>query len=766
MATGYDSRQQAKDSFAFTPNAPAQANTGLSGRSNSAQVIGGQSQGGVGLSSAPTQAAPTNFGAMIDDIVEPYVQKHQKARFYEGFNKAQTGVALDELDKSNKGLKSIFGPNSFEEGAQFYAGQKAIADHQQWVMDNQDDLKVMDPNESARAIAENASTHMTGHNEADMQIQSGIIQATGPLMATTAKNRFVYQQDQAVRSLSSAWRASGSALQAIQVQNAGLSSPDDEVTGAAQQSLNQFVGSIFPPPEGMTTESYHSALTTFLLDTAQSGNGYAVKAIQDSGLLNTLPDDKRVKLEDAIGKYANRAMAPVAMEMGPRIDALHFKQQFGKISAEDAMAEAKSINDEVKRRTGFDVDLFDWKEVVGEGKTVWSNVHSALTRQEDRKWQLEDQAARDKFELDKAAADAAGKAAQISAAWGAGGVKQSLALGIGTGNNYDVLAQQDYAQGNLTRITQAYKTDGWVSGLVSSGLKSNIEASIGTEYNKDFEAGFQRFKAFNDANPAMAAAYTGDLYLPLMAYKSLSATMSPSLAFAKAMDPSRYGGAKAAPATKEAKTAIAEYVSGQNARTIWGTNIQINPFSRKNLNTSGLNAMQNVLGRQLDLLSANSDVPAEQLVPQLEEQALKNGSFERYGPLAWSNRQGTENLGTSLHLQQDEADEVIPAVVNEWLTKAGHSDGAYGDNYDIRRIKDGNGVTALAVQPVDDEGYHPPVIIPLSAFTAASARTRADRVAKGQAEMAAKANVRFSVVPRVTSPMKKTSMLLKPGGAQ
>jgi hypothetical protein len=738
MTDGYDARQSGRQSFAFTPQAPVQGSTAASaGSPQRIQVEGGESRGGNPTNQI-TEPAPQagELGEYFGKLLEPYVQKKQDERFWSGVSAARSGIALDELDHSNKGINKIFGPSSFEEGAMMYAATTAI---NQWSVDmdaDMDNLKRMSREDAAKVVAAKSNEMLTGHPGADQIIQKGIFQASGPMLTTIAKEQYAFGQQRAKAAVSQSWATGADALQATVVRQLALSDPSDPSHSAQAEAMRNFAQSMVKP-HGMDDDSYRDSLVGFMRNAAQNGNGYAITAMKQAGVMDVLDDEERTKLEDSVLRYGNKAIGEAALELGPRIVNLHRDELWGKHSALSAMAEVASINAEAKRRTGFDIDLIDAKEAVGEGKNVMSALRAAYVKQEDHKWEMEDKARERKWKLDDDAAEIAGKAAQIKAMWGGGNIKLSVAMGIGSQSNYDGLAYKDYANGDLSHITRAFKTDGWVSSLVADNFKANIQSSIGLQYNPDFEIGYKRFQAFNKASKAMAMAYLGNLYTPLLNYDRLVSGgrgTTPTMAFAQAFsNPAQYS-SMALPegATTSAAKAIKDHVAGKQATTLFG--VQLNPFSRANLNKSGEQAMQNAFGRQLAVMSANSDVPPEDLIPQLEGAAIANGTFERYGQLAWTNAQGSDNLGQRLHLMQDEADEIIPAVIDLWLKKSGNKAGAGGNSYDIRRFKDARGNMVLAVRPEDDDadGYQSPVLIPFSAFKDAANGVRASRVAKAK----------------------------------
>jgi len=563
----------------------------------------------------------------------------------------------------------------------------------------------------------------TGDQFTDLAVNTSLIEASGPLIGTVAKERYAWQQAEALGSWSKSANSAASAFQGMMVSLAKNSDKTDAGNLAANQAANNFLGA-FVKPLGMDDQTYKKGLMGFYRAAAEAGNGYALTALKGAGVLNLLTDEERVRLEDVELKYGNRAQGRAALQFGEDLDRLNFNMTFGKVSSTEAMAQLTQINEEIKSRTGFDVDLFDYKEVTGVGKSVWTALKANLDKQEARKWQLEDRAAQQSFQLQLKEKEASDEAAAVQLAYATGRIKTATAAGIGSSGNYDLLAQADFAAKDFTRIIRAYNNDQWVSGLVRDNIQAQISSSIGQEYNKDFEQGAQTFAALNKTKPAVAMAYYGDLYTPMANYQRLigSGRLSPTQAFQQAFsNPAQYAGTPELD-QKGAKK-VADWIDGNRGGSWFG-------LGRSGLNTSGKQALTNAMARQIGVLSKNSDLPIDALVPNLYTDLVRSGAYEDYGKLGWTNKVGTTNLGKMLNLQQDEADEVVTAVVDRELRRTGFADGADGDNYDVRRIRDSKGNVVLAVTPYDeDTGAATTALIPFSMFKQQADTLRAGRVA-------------------------------------
>lgn len=725
---------EGRTTFSFAPAAVAQSSAEAQGGMRPIQMQGGNTSiaGGVAAASQFTEAGPVagQIGGFLSNLLQPAIDRKKQQNYVKGMVDQMSAVAGEEIRVNNKNpLNTIFGPSAYEEGAVFYAARDATNKWQSNMMADKDNLKRLPPDELTKVIAKSFETMNTGDKFTDMAVNTALIEASQPVIGAIAKERYKWQQGEALTSWSNATNSGGSGFQSLMTSLAGNAAPNEQSNIAANAAHNNFLGSL-QQPAGMDEETYRKGLIGFYGAAAERGDGYAITALKSSGFLNLLTDEERTKLEDKELKYGNRALSAAAVQFAPALDRLNFNMEFGKVSATEAMATLADINEKVKGATGFDQDLFDYKDIVGAGKNVWTAMHAQMQRQEDRKWQIEDRAAREKFEMERDAKKAHDEAAQIQTAYAAGRVKTAMAAGIGATGNFDILAQADYASGNWSNMVRSYDNDQWVSNLVKDQVQAQVGGSMGGEYNKDFELGYKKFEALNAAKPAAAMAYYGDLYAPLLDYKRLvTSGVAPGTAFARSFaNPEKY--APVPDLTKKANEAIDNYIAKNRGNT-WGG---FTGLGRDDLTASGTNALKSAMSRQLGVNMKNSDMGPEALIPNMYQELIRSGAFEDYGRLGWSNKPGTPNLGKQLGLQQDEADEVVQKVIDKRLKDTGFKDGVRGDNFDIRRIKDANGNALVAVTPYDDEdGAGTTALIPFAMFKQEADSIRSSRIARGSA---------------------------------
>lgn len=716
MASGYENRQGGRQSFAFQPAKASESPMAQAGgQSSGIQMQGGSTSiaGGIAAASQFTEAGPSAgaFGRFFGELLEPAIKRRKEEMFVKGMVDQMSAVAGEEIRASNSPINRIFGPNAYKEGAIFYGAKDAVNKWQANTMADIDRLKRLPPEELTKVVAASFDTMKTGDQFTDLAITTSLMEASQPVIGAIAKERYKWQQSEALSAWTDQVDSNADGFQSLMIKLAETAEPgeDNLFLNAAR---NNYMTSLMKP-EGMDDETYRNGLIAFATRSAQRGNGYAVSALKNHpGFMNLLTLEEQTKFEDIELRYANRSLSRAAVDFTEDFLQLEYEMKFGLISAVDASAKIADINAAVRARTGFDLDLLDYKEVVKAGATVWSSLHSEMTRQQDYQRQLELRA-QDKAEREaERAAEEDQEVAAITFAWATGDVDTAMVQGIGKTANYEGLAMSEYAQGEWTGMVRAYQKSQWVSKTVANRAQAQIQTSMGTGYTQDFEQGFQKFASLQQLNPALAKAYYGGLHAPLMRYRSLVAgKTSKQTAFQTAFsNPQQYVPTPAM--TADNKKTVQSFVQDERGMGVLRGRL----YGRTGLGKSGQQALITEMSRKLGTsLADGGDVSAH--VRTAYEQVTASGAFEDYGRIGWSNPDGTRPLSKMLGLDQQEGDEVISQVVDRELKRNGVREGISADNYQIFRANGPDGKPIVYVSSWDDDEVKPrPTLIPYAAF--------------------------------------------------
>lgn len=736
MATGYDRRQPTRETFAMQPVAPAQFNPRISGQSRGAQLVGGQSVGGVVTAGRQTDAGPIagQLGAYVEEFMRPHVERRQQEEFFKGFTKAQEGIALEELSTSNSGISRIFGPTAFEQGAQFYTAKARVDRFVTESLEDMDTLKKLPAEELSKVLADKSRSMMTGDLGADQLIQSELIQKSGPLSQAVSKHRYEWQQSEALRAWTDASKSGASALQGLASTLSAVSDPSDQQRTALDQSVATFRGNM-AKPEGMDEETYRSGLYDFMRGAMQNGDFYAVEVMRRSGIDQIFDEDEQVKLQTAYERYGNKVLGEAVKAYIPELMEIDADIAFERAAPMDIATRLASVNARLKADTGLDMDLFDYRDIRAGAKSMTEALHATHLRAETRRQQLEDRAQDRAWKLEDDAREAAQETAQVRTAWGVGLIKSSLAQGLGTANDYEMLATNEYAAGNYEGIARAYRSEGWSSSVVKSRMQSRVTNSLGEQYTNDFKVGYQEWAKFYQIDRAAAAEYYGQLHTPMENFhRMVQGGMSPNAAYLRAMgNAGQYSTASLEPGQrKEATEAITSVIDKNEPWTVLGFS-----FGGTPLNRSSRAVIVGALTNRVAMAQRNSDLPSDQVVRQEYERLIKAGELERYGEFAWrTGKTGATPMATLLKLKPKEADTVIQTVIRDRVTAAG-GDPSEGD-YEIRRLSD-NGKPALFVQYINEETGDKTLVIGLDAFASYAAGKRQSESRSNQPSQASTA---------------------------
>lgn len=707
-----------RDTFAFQPATPAQARPGGTGQTRGAQIVGGQSQGGAVTTGRQTDPAPVaaGLGAFVEEIMRPHVQQRQQEEFFKGFTNAQAGIATDEISKSHGGFSKVFGPTSYEEGAAFYTARSKMTDWAQQRYAEVDTLKRLPPDELAKVLAQKSMELLTGDKTTDQMLQSALIEQSAALTNTVGKARYAWQQDEAIKAWSGAARSGAGALQAAAFAQAGLTAPTDEQNSAMEAQGASFLSSM-AKPHGMDDETYRKGLFNFMRQSMQDGNFYAVAAMRKAGIDNLFDDQERTRLEDAYHRYSQRSLEDfAASDQGFSKLAMAYEEarahaalgEKGSMSPMDAAKHLTGINDYVRRHTGITEDMFDFKDIRGEVRSITDLVVSSYKRAQDRQWQLEDRAAEQQFRREEREADNREAAASAGAAWASGDVNAAIAGGVEE-KHFNRIALSQFRQNDFAGLARAFTVGHYTSTAVKNDIQGAVEGSLEEQYGKTFAGIHQKWQAMLKTNPGMTASYFGEYHEKMRAFETLSRSVGPEAAYRKAFgDPARYSSAEVPPQLrKEADEAVKAAVSSASPSR-W------NPFATQ-FTTQATRTMQNLVRERIALGLKNSDTPSGALATEALSAAMADGSLQTAGGEAWRAAPGTKPFHVQIGLQADEAGRAFRGVVDQRLKRAGLAVGVSA-TMDINYVQTPTGGTALHVIGRDTEGKSANVLIPLEAF--------------------------------------------------
>lgn len=699
MATGYEARQPTRNSFVLDEAAPLRTSTGSSGQSRGASLQGGQSQGGVvtaGMETNPGQMA-AGLGQYFEKLMQPQIERAKMARFYQGYTRAQSGEALDELTSNDSPLTKIFGPSGFEEGAQFYTAQSKIGQFSQELLADEDDLKRMPPEELAKVFASKGQEMMTGDIYADAIIQKGLLEAQAPIVKHMTQARVKWQQEEAVNQTVSAWDNEANLLQSLAVKQLGTGAGADQST-VVQDQIGRFAG-MLQKPEGMLDETYKKLAADWTKRQMEAGNYFAVEIVKDAGLFNILEEDDKLKVEEAYDKFGKRAMTRAIQDPAIlyELSKIDFEIKNEQLSAADAIDRFEAVNEKIYNMTGVRNPYFDGEDLLNAAQGVNGILIAKKHRDDERAFQRSERIARQEFEVEQDEAEDNALQVAVSAAVASGNVGDFLLSGAGTADDLNVVYRQQWANNDLTGIIKAYKNEAFVSKNIAAMIEGDTMATLGEKYSDHTERAYSHWKTMQKVNPAMAFGYFGKLNKNFATFDRLvsGGGMSKNEAYVAAFSQISGTAPTKAPGhfVKTHGDKFKAAIQGQSGwfGTMFGGRPKLSEKSQKVLSVA-------LAGSVFEIDPDGTSTDMEKAAASVLKQKIGNGEVEWYGKVAWQNPRRATPLGTMLKLKQGDADTVIETLIDRRLKGAGFSDGADGD---IRVTRIGN---ALTVTGDGDDG--------------------------------------------------------------
>lgn len=728
MASGFDTRQSGRNSFASQGPAVKQIGRGVqSDTHRGAQVVGG----GTVASGVPNAQLtdPGNItgqlGEFMSKAMEPYVERRKQERFFEGFTRAQAGESIDDLAKSHKGVVGkLFGPTSLEDGAQFYAAMEKV---DQWAIDTtnrMDELIQLDPKGQAKLLAETSQSMLGDNPYVNAMVQKQLIEKTGPMLDVINKKRYIWQQATARKSQFDALNTGATSLQQMARQFNDVTDPTDDETAAMDVSRANFLG-LMQKPAGMSDDTYRETLTASLESFAQNGNWYAYNALMDAGVLTVLDDDGKDKVIKAHDKYESTSLDDAkGNHIAERLE-IEEKVERGQMSDLEAIAAYDAINVKISRETGLRKRAFDANFLFGEGKRVIGQIAADERKQEERDYQAKVRKTERALDLhDKqveeqqkysAALDAVrmGKPRSFTASGGDASAKRQVYFNL-------------YGAKDWTTLGRAFDKEHEFDPDVAKIAQAKMVSAGGISLTGEAAQGYEEWQGMMKASPGMAAYVYGDQHKRMLLMQRLiNGKVAPELAYQRAfanLNAAKHPGTMLRPGDRKATMeAIGPMVEDLSSNWFTSTFTGVRPNE-----PIANHVITNVITETVAGLQANSDLPPEALVKQATQAAIASGAVEVYGGnMAWRGDSRSKKASQVVGVTDREFGDLLYGEIDDKFKATGRKDGAELE-YEIHRTPIQGGGFVLSIHPTDpDNGI--PIII-----TSNELKTRATKAARGE----------------------------------
>lgn len=683
-----------------------------SGQQATPQIVGGRTGGGVVR--APLDPVPEwgKFGDVVQAIVGPQVQRLQKQQFWQGVTAARAGQSVKDIVENESPLTKIFGPSSYAQGAQFYTAQNNLAQYNQDMIANADELARLPPSELGKRLNEQASKYETGDPGTDALVHQSWVEQTGPALSVITKTRFAQQQLAATQAFVDNANTNAKTLQTMvpAILN-GTASPDD------YKGQQQTVATALTIPPGMTPETYRDLLPKLTKDWADKGNFHAVSLMKQSGALSHMDIKARTSLDDYIERK-EKAMAEayrysVSPQLAMDLGALHR----GALTPAEWTERTKKITEQFKKVTG----------VVDTPLIPFTEQEDAMLKGVENWWQGQAKiAAANQAAMSKAQTDAekdAVKARQVeqtSVLIASGAAGDAVSLYNIPKHEVDTLMSSRYDQASPESkdqllISNWQGSTKYVNDRVKSQLTQGLRATVGGDYSPAVDQVFQNYKRLSSTpeGAATAAAYYESRdRIRLERYGMLlNQGQQPPVAFKVAFqDPltEAVDYTKTHGDDKEIKDVVKDRADA------WLGNSEM---GKKPLDDFSQRLLAGLINKNVKTGLANTGLNTSQAA-RLELNNLQANGLEVYGGTAWVRTPQQKNLESYIRSPDNKGgfnyeavsprtlDEVVGKHVEEGMRSVGAKN---VESQQVIRLQDVNGVAQFAVIGyTKDGGYAPP----------------------------------------------------------
>jgi len=709
-SSGYEFRGDAPNVALDVAQRQAVAATS-SGASGASGVVGGNFRTGV----INPDVAPTvgwgQAGQAINSIMDRKLQEVQKQKFWDGVVAAREGQAIGEIVDSDSPLSKIFGPSAFVQGAQFYKSQEGMANYNQSLVENAEEFARLPKDQLGKRLNQEASKYETGDPTTDALMHQMMVEQTATGLATVNKTRYALAQRDASVAYSSNFDSQAAGLQKI----AALK-PSGVVGDADIIAQKRLMVEAMKPPVGMNTETYQALLPRVAIAQADKGNFHAVNLMLESGALDFMQPEARMKLEERIEKQGSQNAAQYRFSKAREYSDIIAATHAGAMTPQEAEARMKVIQDDYTAQTGNKQPLIPFKEAEGifvSGRTaMWNAMKSNLTASQAAAKAAATQAEKD-------AADAR-TAEQVGTSITLGLAGNLRAMGV-PGEKIEASWQQAVSQmapeARDRMLIDNYRNSKYVNQTTANSMQMVFRANTAGDYSPAAEqlyADYKRMTQTPDGLATVAAYMEPDQLVRMQRFDTLRTSgLDGAVAYKMAFHD---------PLTDAVDWTKTHGMDKEIVRVIKDNYTSWFP-SDAALDDGSQRLVANLINKQVGAALQNTNLSPEQAARQTLHRLKANG-LETFGGAAWWREQNQRPLNELIigpdgrKAREEGKDfnynavppEALNAMMGGYVKDQFKQHKLDADNWQIFRLADVRGVAQLVVQGYNKQGAPLPPI--------------------------------------------------------
>lgn len=321
------------------------------------------------------------------DLLEPALKKAQQDRFYEGMRRAANGEAAKDIANEQPEWSRSFGDSDVAMGARTYEGAAKSANVEAAIISNMPTLAKMSGADFQKHMQDVVASQYTGDPGVDQTIDRNFLQFLPQALKTHAKANWEYQQRDAERQRSdyiggsmklfgttdAAYRGSKGADGKGQVS-------DEEYAAAKAKALSMLV-----PAPGENQDTREKAVVVNLYASMSNGDlafaSLLRNTVVDSATGRTawdlLPAAELDRLNAMYQSQGTKVQASTLTEDEQKAIAAMYNMPAGV----DITPYAKKINDDIRARTGVDLDFLSPRQIAQEIKANAAKAAAEAARE-------------------------------------------------------------------------------------------------------------------------------------------------------------------------------------------------------------------------------------------------------------------------------------------------------------------------------------------------------------------------------------------------
>ena len=373
---GQGSEERGPGTFTFAPPATPQAQG-----SNAVMAKAGyqtvQSVGGLSTYNEQGDKTAAALFGFAETMLKPVAQEVAARKFLEGQQRAASGEALTQIVNEQPWYSKIFGPSSAVEGARQYSLDAQAAKFDAAVQNAMPTLRTTSPDELPGIIQKMGKEFQTGDPTTDAQLGLRLTKVLPNLIQAHTREFYKAQQEQAYNQRFDAAQQNATALQIVS-QNAMASDDDKQLRQA--NFLQGFV-----LPAGVDPESHKQFVATSLTSLAEAGQFHAVNLAINSGVMQSLPPEKRLQVERAVTQFKKQHASDARDSYTKDFAEVYYRARDPAYSVEQVMADYDAMNEKYSRLSGNDQPLVSGTTRLATAKSTleayWQRLRQAETLQ-------------------------------------------------------------------------------------------------------------------------------------------------------------------------------------------------------------------------------------------------------------------------------------------------------------------------------------------------------------------------------------------------